>query len=76
MAHLVREFQYGQPPEAIRSHYPTLILEQVYGAVAFYLGAQGNVETDIARRESPCRHSRLYTKDELAARPRSRQDSI
>jgi len=51
LAHLVREFQHGQPPEAIRSHYPTLSLEQVYGAIAFYLGAQEDVESDIARRE-------------------------
>ena len=51
LAHLVREFQDGQPPEAIRSHYPTLSLEQVYGAIAFYLGAQEDVETDIAQRE-------------------------
>lgn len=51
LAHLVREFQLGEPPEAIRSHYPTLSLEQVYGAITFYLGAREEVETDIAERE-------------------------
>ena len=51
LAHLVREFRQGEPPEAIRSHYPTLTLEQVYGAITFYLGAQEEVETDIARRD-------------------------
>ena len=40
LAHLVREFQHGELPEAIRSHYPTLTLEQVYGAITFYLGLQ------------------------------------
>jgi len=51
LAHLVREFQQGEPPEAIRSHYPTLSLEQVYGAITFYLGHKGEVENDIAERE-------------------------
>jgi uncharacterized protein (DUF433 family) len=51
LAHLVREFQRGELPEAIRSHYPTLSLEQVYGAITFYLGAKEEVEKDIAERE-------------------------
>ena len=51
LAHLVREFQHGESPEAIRSHYPTLSLEQVYGALTFYLGNQDQVEQDIAERE-------------------------
>ncbi len=51
LAHLVCEFQYGESPEAIRSHYPTLSLEQVYGAITFYLGHKDEVENDIAERE-------------------------
>lgn len=51
LAHLVREFQRGELPEAIRSHYPTLSLEQVYGAITFYLGAKEEVEEDITERE-------------------------
>jgi uncharacterized protein (DUF433 family) len=51
LAHLVREFRQGEPPEAIRSHYPTLTLEQVYGAITFYLGAKEQVEADITTRE-------------------------
>ena len=50
LAHLVREFQQGESPEAIRSHYPTLSLEQVYGAITFYLGHKSEVESDIAER--------------------------
>ncbi|PYQ93569.1 MAG: hypothetical protein DMF95_24010 [Acidobacteria bacterium] len=38
---VVREFWDGQTPEAIRSDSPTLSLEQVYGAITFYLGPQG-----------------------------------
>ncbi len=51
LAHVVREFQHGELPEAIRSHYPTLTLEQVYGAITFYLGSKEEVEADIAGRE-------------------------
>jgi hypothetical protein len=51
LAHIVREFQNGEPPEAIRLHYPTLSLEQVYGAITFYLGNKEEVEKDIIERE-------------------------
>ncbi|MFN7992852.1 MAG: DUF433 domain-containing protein [Bryobacteraceae bacterium] len=51
LAHLVREFQHGELPEAIRSHYPTLTLVQVYGAITFYLGSKVQAEADIAERE-------------------------
>jgi uncharacterized protein (DUF433 family) len=39
LAHIVREFQHGESPEAIRSQYPALSLEQVYGAITFFLGS-------------------------------------
>ena len=51
LAYLIREFQHGESPEAIRSHYSTLTLEQVYGAITFYLGNKEEVEKDIAERE-------------------------
>ncbi len=51
LAHIVREFQRGESAEAIRSHYPAVSLEQVYGAITFYLGRQEAVERDIAERE-------------------------
>lgn len=51
LAHIVRQFQNGEPPEAIRLHYPTLSLEQVYGAITFYLGNKEEVEKDIVDRE-------------------------
>jgi uncharacterized protein (DUF433 family) len=51
LAHVVREFEHGESPEAIRSHYPTLSLEQVYGAITFHLGHKEEVEKDIAERE-------------------------
>ena len=51
LASVVREFQDGQSPEAIRSALPTLTLEQVYGAITFYLGHRSDVDEDLAARE-------------------------
>jgi uncharacterized protein (DUF433 family) len=51
LASIVREFQIGQSPEAIRSAFPTLTLQQVYGAITFYLGHQVEVDQDLATRE-------------------------
>ncbi len=51
LASIVREFQSGQSPEAIRSAFPTLTLEQVYGAITFYLGHRLEVDEDLAARE-------------------------
>ena len=51
LASVVREFQDGQSPEAIRSAFPTLTLEQVYGAIAFYLGHKDEVDREVADRE-------------------------
>ena len=51
LAHIVRDFQRGSSPEAIRSHYSTLTLEEVYGAITFYLANKEDVEVDIVERE-------------------------
>ena len=51
LASIVREFQNGESPEAIRSAFPTLTLQQVYGAITFYLGHRGDVDADLARRQ-------------------------
>jgi uncharacterized protein (DUF433 family) len=51
LAHLVREYQHGESLETIRAHYPTLSLEQVAGAIAYYPGHKDAVATDIAQRE-------------------------
>src|SRR5215471_12497692 len=50
LAHVVYEFQNGAAPESIRSDYPTLKLEQVYGAITFYLSNKEEVERDMAER--------------------------
>jgi uncharacterized protein (DUF433 family) len=47
LVRIVYEFKNGEAPEAIQSHFPTLSLEQVYGAITFYLGNKDEVERDI-----------------------------
>lgn len=48
---VVREFREGHSPETIRADFPTLSLEQVYGAITFHLGHQDEVDQDMAARE-------------------------
>ena len=48
---IVYAFLNGQTAESIAQAFPLLTLEQVYGAIAFYLGNQGDVEQDLAERE-------------------------
>lgn len=50
LAAIVYEFENGETAESIRSHFPTLSLEQVYGAITFYLGNKEEVGRDMAQR--------------------------
>jgi uncharacterized protein (DUF433 family) len=48
---IVHEFRNGMSAESIRQAFPTLTLEQVYGAVAFYLGHQAEADASIRDAE-------------------------
>jgi uncharacterized protein (DUF433 family) len=50
LARIVYGFNNGETPETIQSNFPTLNLEQVYGAITFYLGNKEKVEKDMAER--------------------------
>ena len=45
---IIREYRNGEDPETIRSHYPTLTLGQVNGAIAFYESYKEEVEQAMA----------------------------
>ena len=47
---IVHDFKNGDAPETILSNFPTLSLEQVYGAITFYLGNKEEVEKDLIER--------------------------
>jgi uncharacterized protein (DUF433 family) len=48
---IVYAFREGCSPESIREDFQGLTLAQVYGAIAFYLDHQAQVETYLARRK-------------------------
>jgi uncharacterized protein (DUF433 family) len=59
---IVYAFLQGESPESIAQSFPVLTLEQVYGAVAFYLGHRAEVDAYLERARQQ--------DDELAARAR------
>src|SRR5437016_13570576 len=72
---IVYEFMDGRSPETIRDSFPTLSLEQVYGALTFYLAhrdeidaylAEGDQKFDVLRARSRQTDSQLNRKLEEA----------
>ncbi len=45
---IVYAFLDGQPAEAIAQAFPVLRLEEVYGAIAYYLAHRDEVDADLA----------------------------
>lgn len=48
---VVYAFRRGQSPESIRRSFPLLTLEEIYGAIAFYLANQTEIDQYLAREE-------------------------
>jgi uncharacterized protein (DUF433 family) len=48
---VVIAFQQGHSAESIQQQYPALSLEEVYGAIAFYLANRKDVHEYLARQE-------------------------
>ena len=48
---VVYEFQQGSSPEYIQECFSTLTLEQVYGAIAYYLANKEEIDKYIAEGE-------------------------
>jgi uncharacterized protein (DUF433 family) len=80
---IVYSFKAGESPETIRQNFASLTLEQVYGAITFYLAHEQEVdasiaegETDLSRSVSPLSESRpeLYARLERARHEISAQD--
>ncbi|NJK70322.1 MAG: DUF433 domain-containing protein [Microcoleus sp. SU_5_3] len=49
---IVYAFQNGLPPESIVQSFPLLTLEQVYGAIAFYLANRSEIDAYLAAEEA------------------------
>ncbi|MGH9323626.1 MAG: DUF433 domain-containing protein [Vicinamibacteria bacterium] len=49
---LAYAFRRGASPEAIQRSFPSLSLEQVFGALAFYLAHQAEVDSSLLEDEA------------------------
>ncbi|MDZ4879013.1 MAG: hypothetical protein CLLPBCKN_008451 [Chroococcidiopsis cubana SAG 39.79] len=49
---VVYAFQKGVSPESIVQSFPLLTLEQVYGAIAFYLANRAQIDAYLAAEEA------------------------
>ena len=49
---IVYEFREGQAAEGIRADFPVLSLEQVYGAIAYYLGHREEIDAYLREGEA------------------------
>ena len=49
---IVYAFRRGQSPESIKRSFPLLTLEEIYGAIAFYLANQAEIDLYLAREEN------------------------
>lgn len=76
---IIYGFWQGESPETIAQSFPTLRLEQVYGAIAFYLAhqamideymRQGEAEFDVMRRKAQEADPMFYQKMADARRKR------
>ena len=50
-------FKAGESPETIRQNFSSLALEQVYGAIAFYLAHEQEVDANIREGEAEMERS-------------------
>jgi uncharacterized protein (DUF433 family) len=48
---IVYSFNEGQSPEAIQEDFPLLRRSQIYGAIAFYLDNQAEIDTYLEQTE-------------------------
>lgn len=49
---VLASFDQGHSPEAIRSQYPSLTLEQIYGAIAYCLAHQEEIRQYLQRQDA------------------------
>ncbi len=58
LASLVHAFWRGETPETIVQAFPSLSLEQVYGATTYYLAHKEEVDQELTKLEQQWREAR------------------
>jgi len=75
---LVQEYWDGRLPEAIAADFPSLTLEQIHGAIAFYLRNRTEIDEYLSKQdarwqqfqqESAAKHGPLLQRMRQAAKP-------
>ena len=72
-------FLNGESPEAIRDNFPTLSLEQVYGAIAYYLAHQVEIDSYLNIKHEDfekARRSQTHVSSGLRARLLSARENL
>src|SRR5713226_8750603 len=62
---IVYAFRRGASPETIRSSFPVLTLEQVYGAITFYLSKQQEIDDYLQQSEAEYEAARRANHEQL-----------
>jgi uncharacterized protein (DUF433 family) len=68
---VVYGFCQGESPETIRENFPTLSLEQVYGAITYYLAHQAEIDLYLKTKQEDferARRSQTHVSSGLRAR--------
>ena len=60
---IVYGWQRGASPESIQRSFPLLTLEQVYGAITFYLAHQPEIDTYLKQGEAEFERLRQAARD-------------
>jgi uncharacterized protein (DUF433 family) len=63
---VVYAFRQGHTPEAIRQQYSTLSLEEIYGALAFYLANRDEVDRYLQSQQQTWDHFRQQAEQQPA----------
>ena len=62
---VVYAFRRGASPETIKGSFPILTLEQVYGAIAFYLSRQSEIDEYLRKSDEEYETARHANHDQL-----------
>lgn len=60
---IVYAFRRGASPESIQRSFPTLTLEQVYGAITFYLAHESEIDDYLRNGEDEIERLRQTTRE-------------
>jgi uncharacterized protein (DUF433 family) len=64
---VVYAFHRGQSPESIRQSFPLLTLEEIYGAITFYLANRDDVDRNIHEDDAAFEELHRQSKEQNAA---------